>query len=120
VDEDKECITFFEPLNEVGALQMSVYLAPNQQSPRDLLVEHFVDSGITINQANLQHLEYNHKKAVSYDYIDEEHYHRTWVVTSGNYVMFITYICDESKKDMGINIADAVVDSIQFREREKS
>ncbi|SRR6266508_3280395 len=116
VDENQECITFYDSLNDVGVLQMSAYLAPSPQSPRDLLVEHFIDSGITVSQDDLQHLEDKYKDIASYDYVDEEHYHKTWVVTSGNYVMFITYICEESKKDMGISIADAVVDSLQFGE----
>src|SRR5262245_30584767 len=70
IDEDQECITFYDSLNDVGVLQMSAYLAPSPQSPRDLLVEHFMDSGITINQADLQQLEDKYKDAVSYVYVD--------------------------------------------------
>jgi hypothetical protein len=118
LDEDEECITFYEPLNDVGVLQISTYLAPSPQSPHDLLVEHFIDRGMTVNQANLQYLEDDYKETASYDYIDNERYYRTWIITSGNYVMFITYICDESKKDVEISIAEAIVASIRFRERE--
>jgi hypothetical protein len=93
VEEEDDLATFCDPVNGVGALQISAFKAPTPQDPTQLLLEYLSDNRLGMDRKKLKDEMVNGKKVASYSYEKPPWFKRIWFVCEGNYVLFITYNC---------------------------
>ena len=112
VTDDDTCTTFCEPAQGVGALQVSVYQAPDPQDPTDLLFEYLSDRGIE-SEEDIEYYESNSNRIAVTSYVrDDEKFWRVWFIARSVLFLFVTYNCNTQFRDVEFETVDRIVGSI--------
>lgn len=93
VEEEEDLATFSDPVNGVGALQISAFKAPNPQDPTQLLLEYLSDHDLRLDREKLRSYTVNGKSVASYGYKTPPWSKRIWFVCQARYILFVTYNC---------------------------
>ena len=112
IEEDEDCMTFYDPQDGVGALQVSAYSAPLPEDPKAVLLEYLSDKRIPIKKRKIAVQQVESKIISSYDFTNEKGFEKIWFISQGLYVLFVTYLCGTENIGKETDLIEEIVDSI--------
>lgn len=111
---ENDCTTFYKSDNGVGALQISAYETDIPQSPKENLIEYL--EGKDINVKLEESVLRNDQQMAEAVIENGDSYTRVLFISKGNYLLFITYLCDTSDKTIEQEDVNTVLASIELAE----
>ena len=110
-DNEENCTSFFKQYEGVGALQISAYQADTDQHAYDILTEYLRDNGIGAG-TTLEHSN-ERQEAAAAEFENATSFTRIWIITRGFYLVFVTYVCEPSSREVEISEVREIVRSKQ-------
>jgi hypothetical protein len=112
VTDDGVCITVREPVDGVGALQVSSYQTPEPEDPTDLLFEYLSDNRIT-SEEETRYYEANGNRIAATSFVRKDGYlFRVWFIARDLLLLMVTYNCKSQFREVELESIDRIVDSI--------
>ena len=113
VEENQEFVTFSEPQNGVGALQISSYSTPEKQSSEELLLDYLSENGVVLDQSRIITKSLFGANVAHFEFIDLTWYRRVWFICRENYLLFVTYNCKIQSQNFERAQIERIIGSIR-------
>ncbi len=114
VNENDGFSEFQNPNIGVGSLQISAYSIPSEQNTKALLSEHIAENleGGKVKKIVTEVI--STYACSSTEYLNQTWYYNVFVLSDGNYLLFITYICKLQFRGSESKELKRIVNSIRF------
>lgn len=111
VDTDSDCATFTKRDDGLGALQISAYKTPGEESALDILLEHLDDGEIVAT--TIVDTSVDGQETATCSYETNGSLWKVWCLTKDGHFLFVTYNRDAASKGIEDSDISSILASIR-------